>query len=728
MKCPAIFPNEPARLAALANYGLDEQQGLQSLEPVVRIASRMFDMPVSAVNMIGNDHVFFAASTGVGEVDMGRDVSFCAHAINQDDVMVVPDARTDDRFHDNPLVTGAANLRFYAGVPLHSPEGLALGALCIIDDKPHHDFSDEDRTRLKELSKMVSDRLELQRIKFNSERERPDFENYAASSSTPVIWFDEKRRIIEWNEAAIKSFGYERYDKNILLFDKLIAPADRPALNQLINQAIAIGSLNGLQIPTEINGRRQDANELHFGFSLFCWKQAGQIKFEAILKDLTEHQREKELLQQQANQDALTGLANRARFYRAVEDTVIAPLPATVFIIDLDGFKDINDTLGHRVGDEILREIARRLNVLAGENSVLARMGGDEFAMLIPNLTDAQKATQLATDILRQVAQPLNVHGQLLRITASCGLASAPAQAQEAMELVGDADLALFKAKRAGRGQYFLFTADLRAEAVARRRYGLELHRAVDEGEFLLFYQPQISLATGKVTGAEALIRWNHPKRGLLAPAAFLPALEAGPLAATVGSWVINEACAQTAYWRRNGAADFRMGINLFSAQFRTGDLFAEIIEALDRHGLPPQALELEVTENIVLDNDEIIFTMLERLRNYGLAIAFDDFGTGYASLSLLKTYPLTRIKIDRSFVQNMLTSKRDAAVVGAILDMAHSFNLETIAEGIETNELHIALLNDKCDEGQGYLYGKPMPALQFEKLLGITRARAVAS
>lgn len=728
MKCPAIFPNEPARLAALANYGLDEKQGLQSLEPVVKIASRMFDMPVSAVNMIGNDHVFFAASTGVGEVDMDRDVSFCAHAINQNDVMVVPDARIDDRFHDNPLVTGATNLRFYAGVPLHSPEGLALGALCIIDDKPHYDFSDEDRTRLKELSKMVSDRLELQRIKFNSERERPDFENYAASSSTPVIWFDEKRRILEWNEAAIKSFGYERYDKNILLFDKLIAPADRPALNQLINQAIAIGSLNGLQIPTEINGRRQDAHELHFGFSLFCWKQAGQIKFEAILKDLTEHQREKELLQQQANQDALTGLANRARFYRAVEDTVIAPLPATVFIIDLDGFKDINDTLGHRVGDEILREIARRLNALVDENSTLARMGGDEFAMLIPNLSDAQKIIQLTADILRQVAQPLNVYGQLLRITASCGIASAPAQAQEAMELVGDADLALFKAKRAGRGQYFLFTADLRAEAVARRRYGLELHRAVDEGEFLLFYQPQINLATGKVTGAEALIRWNHPKRGLLAPAAFLPALEAGPLAATVGSWVINEACAQTAYWRRNGAADFRMGINLFSAQFRTGDLFAEIIEALDRHGLPPQALELEVTENIVLDNDEIIFTILERLRNYGLAIAFDDFGTGYASLSLLKTYPLTRIKIDRSFVQNMLTSKRDAAVVGAILDMAHSFNLETIAEGIETNELHIALLNDKCDEGQGYLYGKPMPALQFEKLLGITRTRAVAS
>lgn len=725
MKCPAIFPNEAARLQALASYGLDEQQTLQSLEPVVHIASRMFDMPVSAVNMIGTDHVFFAASVGVGEVDMRRDVSFCAHAINQDDVMVIPDARLDDRFHDNPLVVSDA-IRFYAGVPLHSPEGLALGALCIIDDKPHHDFSTEDRLRLKELSHMVSDRLELQRIKFNSERERPNFENYAANSSTPVIWFDEKRRILEWNEAAINTLGYERYDKNILLFDKLISPADRPALNFIINQAIAAGSLDGLQIPTEINGCRQDNNELHFGFSLFCWKQAGQMKFEAILKDLTEHQREKELLQQQVNQDALTGLANRARFYRAVEETVLKPTPATVFIVDIDGFKDINETLGHRVGDEILREIARRLAAIIPANSTLSRMGGDEFAVLVPGLTDPQQATRIAMDMLNQIAQPLNIHGQPLRITATCGLAFAPAQAQEAMELVSDADLALFKAKNAGRGQFFLFASELRAEALARRRYGLELHRAVDEGEFILFYQPQIELSTGIVTGAEALLRWNHPKRGLLSPAAFLPALEAGPLAATVGSWIINEACAQAAYWRRHGAPNFRIGINLFSAQFRKGDFVTEIIEALDRHGLPAEALELEVTENIVLDNDEIIFTILERLRTLGVGIAFDDFGTGYASLSLLKTYPLTRIKIDQSFVQSMLTSKRDAAVVGAILDMARSFNLESIAEGIETDAIHNSLLNEKCNEGQGYLYGKPMPALQFEKMLGITRAVAI--
>lgn len=727
MKCPAIYPNESQRLNALASYGLDERQGLQSLDPVVRIAAQMFDMPLAAVNMIGNDHVFFAASKGVGEVDMSRDVSFCAHAILQPEVLVIPDATKDERFHDNPLVTGATNLRFYAGVPLFSPDGLPLGALCVIDDKPHHDFSEEDRQRLKELSRMVSDRLELQRIKYASERDRPAFADYAAHSSTPVIWFDDKRRIIEWNDAAANTLGYDQRDKNLVLFDELLIPTQRETIKQLIQRAAVTGTLDGLEVPAEIDGMRLDKSELHFGFSLFHWKQAGQVKFEAILKDLTKQKRENELLQQQANKDALTGLANRARCYKAVEEALNNLTPATVFMVDLDGFKDINDTLGHTLGDKILCKIAARLESIAGEHALASRIGGDEFALLFPGLEDQQQATQIAINIVANISQSISVDGHIVRVDASCGLAFAPSQAQEAVELVSNADLALFKAKTSGRGQYFLFTPALRMEATARRLYGLELHRAVDQGEFLLFYQPQIHLHSGKVTGAEALIRWNHPERGLLCPTAFLPSLEAGPLAATVGSWIIDEACLQTAYWRRQGAKDFRVGINLFSAQFRVGNLVEEVMTALDRHGLPPWALELEVTENIVLDNDEVVFNVLQTLHKQGVSIAFDDFGTGYASLSLLKTYPLNRIKIDKSFVQGILNSKRDAAVVGAILDMAQSFNLETIAEGIESDAIHRYLTKEGCTEGQGYFYSKPMSALELEHYLGITSARAIA-
>lgn len=720
MKCPAIFPNESARLNALADYGLDQEQMLQSLDPVVRIASRMFDMPVAAVNMIGSDHVFFAASVGVGDVDMRRDVSFCAHAITQSDVMVVPDATLDERFHDNPLVVGEANLRFYAGVPLLSPDGLALGALCVIDDRPHSDFSQEDRQRLLELAKMAADRLELRRIEVSTERSRPPFHEYAGSSSSAVIWFDEQLQIIEWNNAAAEVSGYRLEDKNALQFDLLLPERERAHFRALITQAIDAYSLDQINIPTEVTGLRKDGSEFRFSFALFGWRDGGHMKFEAVLKDLSAQQREEEALRQQANIDGLTGLANRGKFYRSVEEILISPAPATVLMIDLDGFKDVNDTLGHTLGDAILCEVANRLSQLVSSEDLVARIGGDEFAILLANVTDAATAMHVADAVLAAIAQPINVDGNEVRVAASCGVALAPTQAQEALELVGNADLALFKAKSNGRGRVFLFVPALRMEAMARRLYGLELHRAVDKGEFLLFYQPQINMADGTITGAEALIRWLHPERGLLTPAAFLPALEGGPLAATVGSWILDEACAQAAYWRRSGAPDFRIGVNLCSAQFRVGDLAAEVMETLARHGLPAEALELEVTENIVLDNDDIVLEILQRLHQQGVGIAFDDFGTGYASLSLLKTYPLSRIKIDQSFVRGILTSKRDASVVRAIIDMARNFDLEVIAEGIETQAEYNYLRREQCDEGQGYLFGAPMPVSQFELLLGI--------
>jgi diguanylate cyclase (GGDEF)-like protein/PAS domain S-box-containing protein len=720
MKCPAIFASEPERLKALSEYGLDEEQTLRSLDPVVHIASRMFNMPVAAVNMIGNDHVFFAASVGVGEVDMSRDVSFCAHAITQPDVMVVPDASQDDRFHDNPLVLGTANLRFYAGVPLFSPDGLALGALCIIDDQPHLDFTEEDKKRLQDLAKMASDRLELRRIEVSTERTRPNFDDYASSSTTPVIWFDESLKILEWNEAAAVFHGYQIRDKNALLFDELLSERERPAFIRLIKQAVTAGSIDQLNPPSELRGRHKNGSEFRFGFSLFGWRDAGHMRFEAVLKDLTSQQREEEELRQQANRDALTGLANRGKFYRSVEETLIQPAPAAILMIDLDGFKDVNDTLGHTLGDAILREVANRLTKLAASNDLVARVGGDEFAIMLAGVTDVQVAMQVADSMVAAIARPINIEGHQVRVAASCGVALAPSQAQEALELVSNADLALFKAKSIGRGRTYLFVTALRMEAAARRLYGLQLHRAVDEGEFLLFYQPQVNLTNGQIIGAEALIRWRHPERGLLAPAAFLPALEGGTLAATVGSWVLNEACTQAAYWRRHGAADFRIGVNLCSAQFRVGDLATEVMATLQRHGLPPEALELEVTENIVLDNDDIVLDILQKLRWHGVGIAFDDFGTGYASLSLLKSYPLTRIKIDQTFVREIQTSKRDASVIRAILDMARSFDLETIAEGIETESVKNYLKLEMCTEGQGYLFGKPMPAKQFEILLGI--------
>jgi EAL domain-containing protein (putative c-di-GMP-specific phosphodiesterase class I) len=327
-------------------------------------------------------------------------------------------------------------------------------------------------------------------------------------------------------------------------------------------------------------------------------------------------------------------------------------------------------------------------------------------------------AHHVARAAIISVAQPIFIAGHEVRVTAGCGIAVAPLHGQEAVELIGNADLALSKAKSIGRGNSFVFVTALRKEAMTRRLFNMELHRALSDDEFVLVYQPQIRLADGALIGAEALIRWLHPKHGLLAPAAFLPALEGGSLAAAVGSWILDEACAQAALWRRSGAPDFRIGVNLFGAQFRTNDLASEVFSTLERHGLPPEALELEVTENIGLDHN--VLETLQRLRDCGVGIAFDDFGTGYASLSLLKRYPLSRIKIDRCFVQSMLESERDASVIRAILYMARSFDLETTAEGVETEEQRESLRRLGCEEGQGFLFSRPLPAPQFADTFGI--------
>ncbi|WEJ70297.1 EAL domain-containing protein [Pseudomonas sp. PSE14] len=720
MRCPSALPNESERLSALSDYGFDDEALLPSLDPVVQIAVRMFGMPVAAVNMIGSDHVFFAAATGIGEVDMGRDVSFCAHAITQNEVMVVPDARTDERFHDNPLVTQPSGIRFYAGVPLLSVEGHALGALCIIDSQPHEDFSGDDRERLRELARMAADRLELRRIEVMSARTRPLFEEYAGSSPTPVVWFDCWGEIVAWNEAAADLYGYALDEGAGQAFELLLAERGRAAFRSLINRASDATSLDGMDVPAEVTGVRQDGTELALGLTLFCWTEKGKLKFEAVLKDLTALHQEEEALRQLASVDVLTGLANRGRFYRVTEDILVQSRPAAVLMIDLDGFKDVNDSLGHAVGDGILREVAARLERLASVGATVARIGGDEFAILEPNLISPEQAMRLAQAAITRIAEPIVIDAHEVRVAASCGVALAPLHAQEALELVGDADLALFKAKSSGRGHAFVFVPALKMEAAARHLYGMELHRAVANGEFLLYYQPQVSLRDGSLRGAEALIRWQHPQRGLLSPAAFLPSLEGGPLAAIVGAWILDEACARVAYWRRNGMPQIRIGVNLFGAQFRMGNLVSQVLDVLERHGLPADALELEITENIVLNHDDVVLNTLRTLRSHGVGLAFDDFGTGYASLSLLKTYPLSRIKIDRSFVIGMLESQQDLSVIRAILDMARSFDLETIAEGIETSAQRDRLRAEHCAEGQGYLFAKPMPANLFEQVFGI--------
>jgi diguanylate cyclase (GGDEF)-like protein len=429
-----------------------------------------------------------------------------------------------------------------------------------------------------------------------------------------------------------------------------------------------------------------------------------------------------------AHYDKLTGLANRVSLQDDLSEALHANLgPAggatAIAIFDLDGFKDINDTLGHSLGDRLLQEVAKRLIELAADDGQFYRLGGDEFVLIKSNCGDPREIARVVDAVLKRLSEKFEISDHQLFIGASAGIAIAPADGADIEELVSNADLALYEAKSAGGNAYRLFVPVMRAKTVARRELDAELRRASANREFELFFQPQVRASDGAVVGAEALLRWRHPERGILAPGAFIGALGESAVALEVGRWILRSACEQAAAWRLAGYP-LRIGVNLFSAQFH-GETLIEDVEAALRHsGLPAGALEIEITENIALGEQEESLQALRTLRARGVKVAFDDFGTGYASLSYLARYPLTRLKIDQSFVRKLVGAYTlaDTAIVRSIIVMAHNLGLEVIAEGVETATQAAFLRAERCEELQGYLYAKPLAAADFEAYLRANR------
>ncbi|HWA96150.1 MAG TPA: EAL domain-containing protein [Terracidiphilus sp.] len=712
MRCPSPIEDEKGRLLALAEYGLSEEDVLPELQPIVLIAARMLGMPVAAINMIGSDHVFFAASFGIGECDMRRDVSFCAHAITQDDVFVVPDAALDERFHDNPLVTSGA-IRFYAGIPLLSPSRHALGALCVIDTAPRPMLSPQDRELLRDLARMTSDKLELRRLECARQTDRFTFENIAQTSPAPIACFDAGLRITFWNAAAARLFGYPANEAIGQSLPELLAGGDQ-ALTAIMRELSVAPSTPAEWPRCEVIGCHKDGSTLPLEASFFGWTENGRRNLGTLLADISERRRHEHELTRITNYDPLTGMANREMLRRILTEELAKNSPLAVLTIDLDNFSEINNTLGVTTGDRILAIVAERTRNLLRPIDTVARISGDEFAVLLARVGNATRACAFANDLLAEIAQPFCINGEQVRLTASCGIAVSPENGRESEQLLSNADLALYQAKIAARGHAFVYAEQLREQATERRQCHSELHQALEDREFVLYYQPQVRTMDGAIVGAEALLRWNHPTRGLLTPGAFLPVLCASSLSGSVGDWILETACAQLHKWHSEFGNSLRMGVNLFPAQIAGGRLQQRVAELLVRYNLPPSSLELEITENIVLGKGTSLLDPLQELHRMGVSLAFDDFGTGYASLSLLKSFPLSRLKIDQSFVRNLCTSRQDRGTVAAAIELARAHDLLVIAEGVETAEQHVQLATMHCDEMQGYLFGKPMPADDF--------------
>lgn len=712
MRCPDLASDEVGRLRALAEYGISADERFSWLDPIVAMASRLFGCQCAAVNLVGAERVFLVSECGIGQCDVSRNASFCAHAINDDGVFVIEDAANDIRFVDNPLVL-SGQVRFYAGIALRSPSGHALGALCVFDAEPRAGFSRQDALRLGELAAIATERLELRRLQVSAQAGPIRFEESAMESPSAVLLCDSRGIVTACNSSACGMFGRTEEGLRGMAFDQLVTKGDRgQVLGNIARLVDGHLSVTGGRTVTAL---RADGLDFPADVHWTHWHGPERAEFGIVVRDLTTRSGAHEALYRMTHYDALTELPNRAMLLRQIDKTLQAGQSVALIISDLGSFADINNTLGHDFGDEVLRQASRRICAAAPDAMLVARMGGDEFAVLF--VTDDQSAVTAAARAIGQaLSQPMVIDGNEVLISGHSGLAIAPRHAHGADELVGNAELALIQARAGGRGTSLMFLPHFRADAVTRRQFEAELRHASERGEFALFYQPQVALADGHLSGAEALIRWHHPERGLLAPGAFLPALEASPLAAEIGGWVLDTACAQAAQWRKLHR-DFTISVNLSASQFRAGNLPALVAEALTRHDLPPDSLELEITENIILDQQERMLDQLTRIRAMGVHLSFDDFGTGFASLNLLRTFPVDRIKIDRDFTRLMQSSGKDRVIVIGLIAMAQQLGLEVIAEGIERKSVADLLRQHRCDKGQGYFYGKPCPTDRFAEI-----------
>jgi len=455
------------------------------------------------------------------------------------------------------------------------------------------------------------------------------------------------------------------------------------------------------------------------GVTLLRWQIVPLVR--QLVNEISERKRAEERLNYMAHYDQLTGLPNRILFNDLLKQAMIEAaaherLVALMFL-DLDRFKTINDTLGHETGDALLKAVAERLRDCLRRGDTVARLSGDEFALVFADMAHIDDASRLAQKILDRFTTPFRIGERDLFITSSIGITLYPFDQDDANTLLKNADAAMYRAKEQGRNNYQFYTSEMNVRALERLSFETNLRQALERDEFILHYQPKVDLVTGNVIGMEALLRWQNPELGLVSPAEFIPLAEETGLIVAIGEWVIRTACKQNKAWQAAGLPFLRISVNLSARQFKEKNIVERVAQALKETGLEARYLELELTESL-LQTPETTITPLKELHALGIHLSIDDFGTGYSSLSYLKRFPIDTLKIDRSFVRDITTDADDAAIANAIITMAHSLGMYVVAEGVETGEQLAFLCQRKCDSMQGYYFSKPLPADAFVSLI----------
>jgi len=455
-----------------------------------------------------------------------------------------------------------------------------------------------------------------------------------------------------------------------------------------------------------------------------------------LSKEVNERKQSEERARYLATHDALTGLANRVMLHDRMEVAITQAKRRdskfAVMFIDLDGFKEVNDVHGHPAGDAVLRVMSERLQHCVRAIDTVARLGGDEFAIL-QDMGELKEVSQqsfglgsLAERLLDSVTKPVDYEGMTLHLGASIGIAVYPTDGEKVDTLLRNADLAMYRAKRDGKGQYRFFTTEIGSEVLRSNYMKSDLRRALENQELEVYYQPKVDIPTGQIVGMEALVRWEHPENGLVSPAEFVPLAEQCGLIIPMGDWIMTEACRQTKAWRDEGLNMLKVAVNLSPVQFRHDDICSLVERALESSGLPAEGLEVEITEGVLLHDADAVITTMRRLRNMGVSVAVDDFGTGYSSLSYLKKFSATTVKIDKAFVQNSHKDAEDQSISQAIISLAHSLGMSVVAEGVANHEQLELLRKVRCDQAQGYFLSPPLSQGEFRDFVNGCLVREV--
>lgn len=695
------------------------------INEVCRLEERLLPGSVASVMLLdaAGEYLSLYAAPSMPEAGRARldrlrpgpGAGSCGNAVHRGEPQYVGNTLTDTRWHDLRQIAIDFNLCACWSAPVFSGPGEIIGSFALSSFEPREPTAFH-RRMLETGASIIGIVLERGRVQASLRL----FETAYHGSAEGIIITDLQQRILSVNRAFAAPRGYAP-EELVGQTPRVFASGlhDPAFYAQMWQQLERSGHWSG-----EVWNRRKDGEVRPDWLTISCVRDPAGTRthFIGLYHDISERKTAEARIRHLASHDPLTDLPNRMLLRDRLELAVLEAGQTggrvALLVLDLDHFKLLNDSLGHGAGDALLRTIAARLNECVRPGDTVSRQGGDEFLLVLPGRPDAEAIGLVAQVVLDAVARPIEVGGSPLTLTGSIGVAVYPEDGSDAETLLKRADKAMYSAKQGGRNTWRFFSARMTSDSFEYLRLAHQLREGLQRGEFELHYQPQLDLASGRLMGAEALIRWNHPEEGRLAPGRFIGVAEQSGLIVQIGAWALREACLQARAWQREGLPALMVAVNVSAVQFSSADLACVIDAALDESGLDGRWLELELTESVLFDDEARLLEQLGRIKRRGVRLAIDDFGTGYSSLSYLKKFKADRLKIDRTFVRDMRTDPDGAAIVCAVVQMAGALNLRSVAEGVETAEQQELLRTFGCDEIQGYHLARPMSAPAFSRFV----------